>query len=405
MSIEQRGKNIWRVTISNGYDQRGRQVRYTNTIHGSYKDATTAEKLLAAEVAKKRQAKESPKKMSLHDFFAYWLENYARPHLAEKTIALYIYEFRRIDTALGSKPIDKIEPRHLLMFYDNLRKCPRLDQRGGHLSATSIRKYHTLLHLLFKRAVRWQMIFSNPVDKVDPPAYKYQNEKTILDKEQAGRFLLLLKDEPLKHQAWSILAIALGLRRGEIFALQWKHIDFASKTILIEQSSKAKEGGGVVIGPTKSRRARLLSAPDSLMQLLEAYRAEYTVLREETANKWEGASELAENFLFTTWNGLPGCPDAMNTWLRRFVKAHDLPKISPHSFRHMAATYLITAGVDLRTVAGKLGHANSTTTQLVYSHLLRQAEYETADVMNGILQDSLKYAEQKQCGHDGKHQN
>ena len=95
----------------------------------------------------------------------------------------------------------------------------------------------------------------------------------------------------------------------------------------------------------------------------------------------------------------------MNTWLRRFVKAHDLPKISPHSFRHMAATYLITAGVDLRTVAGKLGHANSTTTQLVYSHLLRQAEYETADVMDGILQDSLKYAEQKQYGHDGKHQN
>lgn len=88
------------------------------------------------------------------------------------------------------------------------------------------------------------------------------------------------------------------------FALQ-KHIDFVSKTILIEQSSKAKEGGGVVIGPTKSRRARLLSAPDSLMQLLETYRAEYTVLREETANKWEGANDLAENFLFTTWNGLP----------------------------------------------------------------------------------------------------
>ena len=71
----------------------------------------------------------------------------------------------------------------------------------------------------------------------------------------------------------------------------------------------------------------------------------------------------------------------------------------------MATTYLITAGIDTRTVAGKLDHANLTTTQLVYSHLLRQAEYETADVMDGILQDSLKYAEQKQCGHDGKHQN
>ncbi len=46
----------------------------------------------------------------------------------------------------------------------------------------------------------------------------------------------------------------------------------------------------------------------------------------------------------------------------------------PHSFRHMTATYLITGGVDLRTVAGKLGHANSTTTQLIYSHLVKSAE-------------------------------
>ncbi|WP_196600960.1 tyrosine-type recombinase/integrase, partial [Pectinatus frisingensis] len=59
-------------------------------------------------------------------------------------------------------------------------------------------------------------------------------------------------------------------------------------------------------------------------------------------------------------------PDSINSWLSKFVKKHDLPHISPHSFRHMAATYLINAGVGLATVAGKLGHSNSTTTQVVY---------------------------------------
>lgn len=401
MSISQRGKGTWRITVSNGYDQLGRQIRYTKTIHGSYKDAVTAEKLLTAETAKRHRQQEAPQKMSLHDFFEYWLDNYARPHLANKTIELYTYEFRRIDIALGSKPIDKIEPRHILRFYDNLRNCPRQDRREGNLSPTSIRKYHTLLHLLFQRAMRWQFIFSNPVDKVDPPVYKYHNEKTILDKEEAGRFLLLLKSEPLKHQAWCILAIALGLRRGEIFGLQWKHIDFAAKAILIGQSSIAKKGGSVAIGPTKNRCTRLLSAPNSLMNLLAEYRDEYIELRRTTANKWEGPDSLQENFLFTTWNGYPGCPSAMNTWLRRFVKTHNLPKISPHSFRHMAATYLITAGIDIRTVAGKLGHANSTTTQLVYSHLLRKAEYETADAMDSILQKSLEDArEQENDSHE-----
>lgn len=55
----------------------------------------------------------------------------------------------------------------------------------------------------------------------------------------------------------------------------------------------------------------------------------------------------------------------------------------------MAATYLINARVDIRTVVGKLGHANSTTTQLVYSHLLRKAEFETANIIDNILKKSI----------------
>ena len=394
MSIEARGENTWRIIVNNGYSATGKRNRYTKTIHGSYRDAENAEKLLAAEVAKKAISQESPQKMSLHEFFDYWLENYAREHLAPRTIELYRYEFHRIDLALGSKPIDKVEPRHILLFYNNLRKCPRLDGRPGKLSVTSIRKYHTLLHLLFKRAVRWQMIFSNPVEKVDPPSYTYHNEKPILDKEEMGRFLVLLKQEPLKHQVWSLLGISLGLRRGEIFGLQWHSINFDAQTIVIEQNAQPKRGGGITLRLPKTKSSiRVLSIPESVLKVLKDYREEKKQERLALANKWEGGKTFDEDFLFTTWNGHPGCPSAMNCWLKRFIKTHDFPKISPHSFRHMAATYLITAGVDLRTVAGKLGHANSTTTQLVYSHLMRHAETETANVMDNILQDSLHEAE------------
>ncbi|MBP2658781.1 MAG: hypothetical protein H6Q69_1813 [Firmicutes bacterium] len=63
----------------------------------------------------------------------------------------------------------------------------------------------------------------------------------------------------------------------------------------------------------------------------------------------------------------------------------------------MAATYLITGGVDLRTVAGKLDHANSTTTQLVYSHLVKSAEKETSDMMENFIQTSKENAQIKQA--------
>jgi len=62
----------------------------------------------------------------------------------------------------------------------------------------------------------------------------------------------------------------------------------------------------------------------------------------------------------------------------------------------MAATYLITAGVDLRTVAGKLGHANSTTTQLVYSHLIKSAEEETANKLETFMQQATAKAKENQ---------
>lgn len=63
----------------------------------------------------------------------------------------------------------------------------------------------------------------------------------------------------------------------------------------------------------------------------------------------------------------------------------------------MAATYLITGGVDLRTVAGKLGHANSNTTQLVYSHLVKSAEKETANMMESFIQNSTEKAQLKKA--------
>ena len=137
----------------------------------------------------------------------------------------------------------------------------------------------------------------------------------------------------------------------------------------------------------------LHKASQTACEVLKDYREEKKQERLALANKWEGGKTFDEDFLFTTWNGHPGCPSAMNCWLKRFIKAHDFPKISPHSFRHMAATYLITAGMDLRTVASKLVHSNSTTTQLGYSHLLQHVETQTANVMDNILQNSLHEAE------------
>lgn len=111
--------------------------------------------------------------------------------------------------------------------------------------------------------------------------------------------------------------------------------------------------------------------------------------------KWEGAEEPEDDFVFTTWNGNVGHPDSLNNWLNKFTVKHGLPHISPHAFRHMSATYLLVNCVDVRTVSGKLGHSKTITTTDIYSHLLKSAEQQTANVMEWFLKQATETTKEK----------
>ena len=94
------------------------------------------------------------------------------------------------------------------------------------------------------------------------------------------------------------------------------------------------------------------------------------------------------NRLFTQWDGKPGHPHSFNAWIHKFCDQHNLPRISPHSLRHMSATFMISAGVDVRTVSGKLGHSRTGTTLDIYSHLVTASEKKTADTMEQFLTET-----------------
>lgn len=401
-TIEKRGKNSYRLTVTNGYDAAGQQIRYRKTVQAA--SERSAEKMLALFIGEiERGQIANTGKMTLREFFTYWENNYALPQHEPKTISFNRGLFKRIDQALGHKRMDKITPQNLLNFYQNLREPiktirkkltdPNNPPVPEYLSLNTIRKYHVLLHTLFEKATQWQFTAYNPVEKVEPPKTSF-NHKKIYDEETTGKFLLALQTEELKHRLMALLSISTGMRRGELFGLEWKHIDFDAETISIEQTSQYLPEKGIFTKSPKTQGSkRVITAPESVMQLLKQYKAEQNEQRLKLGNKWNESDRI-----FTTWDGRPAHPDSINTWLKKFVVHNELPPITPHSFRHMAATYLITSGTDLRTVAGKLGHNNSTTTQIVYSHLLKSAEKETATKMETFLQhaaDKAKRATKK----------
>lgn len=183
-----------------------------------------------------------------------------------------------------------------------------------------------------------------------------------------------------------LLAFTGGLRREEIFGLEWQDVNFKDKAIHIRQAAVYVPKVGTITKGTKNESSdRVISLPHHVMVLLRLHRIMQNHQKNLLENKWTDSGRV-----LTAWNGKPADVHSFNTWLRKFTSNNTLPHISPHTFRHMAATYLIAEGTDIRTVSGKLGHAQTSTTMNIYSHSLKTAEQKTADTMTNLLQSMTK---------------
>ena len=88
------------------------------------------------------------------------------------------------------------------------------------------------------------------------------------------------------------------------------------------------------------------------------------------------------DLMFTRWNGQPIRPSAITRWFPRFLQAHNLPPVRFHSLRHSNAALLIAAHVPVTTVAGRLGHAQVSTTTNIYAGFIRASDAKAADTLS-----------------------
>ena len=384
-SLEKRGKDSWRLVVSCGIDAKGQQIKVTKTVKTSSK--RHAEKLLAEFVTAVEKGQFIATDLTLKDFVERWLKEYGENHLAPKTLARYKDILNnRIIPALGHLRIDKIRPVHLMSFYNNLAEPGlRLDGKKGALSARTIQMHHRVLSAVLQDAVEWQIITDNPCNRVAAPKIK-KTVIQILNEEQMEVLLAGLDQVPLKWKVLCLLALSAGLRLGELLGLEWKHIDFDKQTVSIEQSSQYINGIGVFIKGTKnSSSERLIALPSSVVELLRSYKECQSADQEKLADLWHTTDRL-----FTQWNGKPMHPSSFNHWLKQYCADHDLPRISPHAFRHMSATMLLNAGISLKNVSGRLGHSKTSTTGDIYSHFLKSVDKLAAETMDKILESKPK---------------
>jgi integrase len=378
-SMRQRGEESWQLRVHAGRDPITGRKRYVErTFRGNKRQASRA---LAALVTESDQlAPRSSKEGTVSALLNEWLEH-ATPSFSPKTVATCrMYIDNPIIPAIGSLPAGKLTAAELDRFYRHLLKAG-----GGHgpYAPATIRRVHGIIRRAMTQGVRWGWLHHNPAIDASPPRVPLRDLKPPSPDEVVRLFRLAQESDP-DLATFIILAASSGARRGELIALRWKDLDLARSTLSIERGIVLVDGQLIEQG-TKTHQSRRITLDAATIENLAVHRS-----RMEQAASLAETTISSESFIFseTVDGSLPWRPDSTTRAFRSLCKRAGVEGIRLHDLRHYVATRLLTAGVDVRTVAGRLGHRNPSTTLNVYSHFVPESDQEAADALGKIFGDA-----------------
>ena len=286
----------------------------------------------------------------------------------------------RVYPAIGHFRLDKITSRHIQQFINDLALNGKSLKNGRPLSRKTAVHHLSFISDVFSYAVKMEMLTDNPCRRVTVPKGE-KKEKDIYTLEEVAHLFQFLETAPLKYRTFFTLAIYSGFRRGETLGLEWKDIDWEHNVISVRRTSNYTASKGIYTDTTKTKKSqRSLKFPQSVMDLLHEYKAEQDDQALKCGDKW-----VETDRLFVKWNGEPMNNQTPYGWLKEFCEKNDMPFYGIHSFRHFAASALISSGLDVVTVSGALGHCNSGTTLNVYAHMFQTAQARVAQAMDGAF--------------------
>ena len=284
--------------------------------------------------------------------------------LADSTFRRDEQDIRRILPALGNYKLTDLRKEVIRDFYDEMRHTPRLDGRGN-LSEKSVEGLHNTLCGILSAAVDEGYLTHNPAWRCYKPKGQ-KKERPVADEETVKKLITAFEGQSMKYETYFKLVLATGLRRGEACGLKWSDINWHKRTIHVQRGVvKLSHQESITKDPKTSSGDRMVYLSKEMCQLLKAWRKECEWDRQQTAN--ETVSE--DDYLFRQPNGKPMNPCTFTYRFKLILKANNLPlDLNVHSLRHTNASLLIAQGVDVRTVASLLGHAQASTTLDIYAH-------------------------------------
>ncbi|MET9931816.1 MULTISPECIES: site-specific integrase [unclassified Streptomyces] len=304
----------------------------------------------------------------LSEWLAYWLESVVRPRRKLSTYDKYEAHVRLyLSPMLGTKRLESLSVPDVRRFLLQLEKKT---------TAATAKESHRVLRTALSAACREELIVRNVAKLVEPPRAAVR-DLSPWSLDETLDFLAAARRDPL--YAAFVLAIAMGLRRGEIVGLRWNDIDLENRVLLVRQQVQRRRGV-LYNDETKGRRSRAIPLPAMCLAPLRWHR-----MRQKATYEAAGTAWTATGYVFATRTGRPVEPRNVHRSFVRVSEAAGLRPIRLHDARHGCATLLTAAGVAPRVVMEILGHSQISLTMDVYTHVVQDTQREAISHMDRLL--------------------
>lgn len=425
----------YRITVSLGYDEDGSKIREVTSFKPTEKTPAKIKKEVqefAVEFEKavrEGTAFKSGDRITFKEFVKVWEDNSLTQKVLSGTLTKrgkedYIKTLdRHVVPHIGRLKMSEIVSTHIDKIVVNLLKEGKQPK--------TIRNIFNTIRSCFDYAFRKKIIRENPCLRCEPlPKISRDSKLHTFNEDQVQRFLseALTKDYEIRikghtrqytvyngsgqpftvtdyteHRSVSIqfralftLAIYGGFRRGELVGLNWDDVDFTDRTIRIQQAVSLSDEGQYLKTPKTEAGKRTVKVPKVCFDLLKEWKTEQTKICVELGSKWEGyrGRDFGKNPVFIQTNtGRRMNVQTPSAKFAKIIKAYNqtvdeserLPLIRLHDLRHTSATHLIANGVDIETVAKRLGHSKASFTLDVYGHALEENDEKASDTLEQIF--------------------
>ncbi|HVM36261.1 MAG TPA: tyrosine-type recombinase/integrase [Actinomycetota bacterium] len=379
--MRQRAAGSWELKVYVGRDAVSGKKRWAyRTFRGGKRDAQRA---LAAFVAEGERGSLARTKATVGELLEEWYAHASpgfSPKGARETRGVID---RNILPFLGDVPLSKLGAADLDRLYRRLRE--KGGRAGRPLAPNTIRRAHGILHRALGQGVRWGWLGVNPASSATPPRVPMPDINPPAPHELAKLFALATETD-IDLADYILLAAATGARRSELVALRWADLDLDRGSVWVARGI-VLGFNGLVEKDTKTHAARRVSLDPTTVAAMVAHRS-------RALERAQLCGVQLEDGAFVFSNEVDGSdcwyPDSVSRSFAKLCRKAGLKGVRLHDLRHYVATRLLSAGVDVRTVAGRLGHRNAATTLNVYSHFLVESDREAANVLGQLFDDAVK---------------